>query len=440
MTDFCSTIFTKHVKDNFELYVMCCLPVFPFYFSADFFIYYCLECDFENVQGIGNCLFLIVSVLILVCFAIFRYSLEGYIKKHAEKYNLLLILGISNKDFWTTLCKEYCPLFIFSIIFIVILSSVISNIVLTSIFKISFQNMVMVSAIIFGIILCLFVFVMLGTLIIMKWKQSKVCLVEYMEGLSNGTEKKHRDCISYGISEYAAFICFTISLVLLAKYSVGKMMLSVLLHIVGVYFLLQVNGHVIKKLFSKNKQRYFEKLLSWVDFISEYRLNGSMICAIYSVNLLFSFVFGGLFASNTSSDNVFIGIEILFIILALSIVLEAQVIILEKLFIDIKNDIKQREILFNLGIQSYDYESFLRGRIKKLFLLPGVMASIMGMFFFFCDYIYQEKVSKLSQLWNVEVIKYLSVVLFFWVLQFGGYLYAKKRVLRQDKYRNGGAN
>ncbi len=430
MNVFCSSIFTRYMKDNLELYVMCCLPVFPFYFSAYFFIFYCLGSDYKKVQGLGNCFFLIASVLVFACFLIFRYSLEGYIKKHAEKYNLLIVLGISNKDFWVTLSNEYCPAFIYSIVFSIFLSSVISNIVLASLYKIPFGNMIIDSVIIYGIVLCIFAFVMIGTLIIIKWKQKKLCLAEYLEKLSNGNEKIHRYRISYRFKLYVAFICFTISIMLLANYSVGKMIVAVLLHIVGVYFLLQVNGHVIKQLLSKNKKIYLKNLLTWVDFISDYRLNGNMICAIYSVNLLFAFVLGGLFASDTSSDNAFIGIEIIFIILAVSIVLEAQVIIIEKLFLDIKNDIKQRDILFNLGIKIYDYESFLRGRIKKLVLLPGVVSSIMGMIFFFCDYIYQEKVSKLSQLWTMEIMKYLSVIFFFWVLQYSGYLYAKKKIIK----------
>lgn len=439
MKDFYITISSTNMYDNYDSYVMCSLPVFPFYFSAALFIYYCLECNSDNVQGLGNCLLLIASVLIIVCFAIFRYSLEGYIKKNAEKYNILLMLGISNMDFWTSIYNEYCPGFLFSIIFTIALSSVISNIVLVSVFKTPIRNMVMVSAILFGIILCVFVLVMLGTIIIMKWKQSKICLSDYLEGLSNGNEKIHKYRISYGFKVYAAFICFTLSVMLLSNYSVGKMIVAVLLHIVGIYFVLQINSHVIKKVLSKNTQRYFKRLLSCVDFISEYRLNGNMICAIYSVNLVFAFVFGGLFASNTASDNVFIGVEIMIIILAFSIVLEAQAIILEKFFLDIKNDTNQRNILFALGIQTYDYERFLRDRIKKLFLLPGVGASIMGMIFFFCDYSYQQNVSELSQLLTVEVMKYLSVILFFWILQYGGYLYAKKRIIRQDKYRNGGA-
>lgn len=41
-----------NIHNNLESYIMCCIPVFPFYFSADFFIYILLEDNWNNEQCI----------------------------------------------------------------------------------------------------------------------------------------------------------------------------------------------------------------------------------------------------------------------------------------------------------------------------------------------------------------------------------------------------
>ena len=55
-----------NIHNNLESYIMCCIPVFPFYFSADFFIYILLEDNWNNEQGFGNCLLLISCILMIV--------------------------------------------------------------------------------------------------------------------------------------------------------------------------------------------------------------------------------------------------------------------------------------------------------------------------------------------------------------------------------------
>ena len=420
-----------NIHNNLESYIMCCIPVFPFYFSADFFIYILLEDNWNNEQGFGNCLLLISCILMIACYAVFRYSLKCYIKKNAAKYNLFLTLGIANSDFWKILIFEYCPAFLFLIIFVILFSFIISNSILSFAFGELSTSHLLASMKLMGVLLFLFGFVMLGTLFILRWKQRRFSLLDYLENINNGKEDSHRFRVVYSFKIYIAIVCFVVSFGLMTNYSVGKMIVAVLLHVIGVYYLLQINGRSIKRFFS-NKKQYYKDLLEWVYFISEYRLNGNAICAVYAVNLLFALVFGGLFASDLSSNGIHIAVSILLIVLGLSIIFEGQTIILERLFWEIKNEKIQHEILFYLGISISDYNRFLHKRARNLFIFPGGVASIMGTFFFICDYIYQEDVTSIIQLASFEMIKYIIMLFAFWLFQWGGYIYARNRITKEN--------
>ena len=382
-------------------------------------------------NGFGTCLLLITSGLLMVCFAVFRYTLKEYIRKKAEKYNLLLILGISGRDFWKILAEEYCPAFLLLIITFALGSNAISNLILMVVFKNISRRVFFVSGIIIVFLVMLFFLGLIGTLLILKWNQKRTSLAYYLENLSNGNEKLHRYRIAYGTKGYMAFLCFAFSAALLYDYTVGKLFAAVFLHLTGIYFLLQINGRLIRGMAKRNERKYYQKLLVWTDFIFEYRLNGNIIYAIYTVNLLFVFVFGGVLASDFSLDSIYWGAEIMLVVLGISIVLEGQAIILERMILDIKNEKNHHNILFYLGIDFEEYRNYLYNRIKNMFILPMIVAFVTGAVFFLRDYIYQEKVTTLSQIWNFSIIKYIGVIFTFGCLQYCGYLFIRKRVTKE---------
>ncbi len=143
----------------------------------------------------------------------------------------------------------------------------------------------------------------------------------------------------------------------------------------------------------------------WTDFISEYRINGNILFSIYTVNFLVVLVFGGLYASDYPSGSTYFGVEIILAAIGVAIILEGQIIILERMILDIKNEKIQHYILFQLGISVSEYTHFTQGRIKNMFVFPGIVASIMGAVFFMYDYIYQESITALSELWSVGMAK-----------------------------------
>ena len=61
-----------------------------------------------------------------------------------------------------------------------------------------------------------------------------------------------------------------------------------------------------------------------------------------------------------------------------------------------KNEKIQHYILFQLGISVSEYTHFTQGRIKNMFVFPGIVASIMGAVFL-CMTIFTKKVLLLCQ-------------------------------------------
>lgn len=430
MKDLIRESLKENIRNNLELYTMCCIPVFPFFLSADFLAYSWLEDSWIIGNGLSNCLLLIVGVLLLVCFAIFRYTLSGYIKKKAEKYNLLLILGISNEDFWQILTKEFCPTFLLFITVFALGSNMMSNLILMIVFRHVSYTMIYASVIIMLALIVLFCLGLAGTLMILKWKQRRTSLAYYLENLSNGNETLHRFRIVYGTKGYLALFFLVFSFVLLCDYTVGKLFVAIFFHLAGIYFLLQINSRLVKNVVKRNKRIYYQKLLIWTDFVFKYRMNGNVIYSIYAVNLLLVWGVGGIFASDYPLDSIYFGVEIILVVVGIAIILEGQIIILERMILDMKNEKKQRNILFQLGMSNREYTNFIQSRIKNMFVLPGIMASVMGTVFFVCDYVYQENITYLSDLLSLSMMKYFSAIFVFWCLQYCGYFFARKIIVK----------
>ena len=58
--------------------------------------------------------------------------------------------------------------------------------------------------------------------------------------------------------------------------------------------------------------------------------------SIYTVNFLVVLVFGGLYASDYPSGSTYFGVEIILAAIGVAIILEGQIIILERMILDIK--------------------------------------------------------------------------------------------------------
>lgn len=420
----------NNIRDHFDLYMTCCIPIIPFNLSAHMLLY--LSSSYEGrIGGFGNVLLLLSGILLFVCLAIFRYSLKSYIRQRSEQYSILLMLGISGRDFWRNLAAEYCPAFFLLITGTAGVSSVAGDLLMLMAFRRIDADTLLLSVKITAMLILLFAAGMTGTLLLLAVRQWKKDLVSYLENLSHGKEVLHRFRIGYGMKILPAGFCLVSSCWLLHDYTVGKMIIAAFLHLTGIYFLLQVNGRLVRKVLTGNKKRYFRNLLKWNDFLYEYRMNGNLICAIYAVNFIMVFLFGGLLASDFPPDQGYTVIRLLFAVIGISVILEQQAFILGEMILDLRKEKERYDIFRQIGMEQNSYQCLIREKIKEMSIWPMAAASVAGMLFFLCDYIYQGDITTVKEIWSTVLAKYLCAVVVFWFVQYGGYRLLCRSVFRK---------
>ena len=99
MKKICYKMGIRHsIKDNLknfaDFYITCCIPVIPFSLSAHMLFYLSEESAWGR-GGFVNCMLLLSGILLMVCLAVFRYSLKAYIRQKSGQYSILLMLGIT---------------------------------------------------------------------------------------------------------------------------------------------------------------------------------------------------------------------------------------------------------------------------------------------------------------------------------------------------------
>lgn len=450
MKKICYKMSIRHrIKDNLknyaDFYITCCIPVIPFSLSSHMLFYLSEESAWGR-GGFVNCMLLLSAILLMVCLAVFRYSLKAYIRQKSGQYSILLMLGITSRDFWINFMTEYCPTFLLLLSCMTVGCSVVCDLVMGLAFgRISVfswkacaggcsavnVDMLVSSAKITLLLILLFALGMIGSMLLLILRQWRKDLANFLEEISRGKEVLHRFRIAYGMKIPAAAVCLAFSFYLLSDYTVGKMFLAAFLHMAGIYFLLQINGRLLKKLLAFRKKSYFRHLLWWNDLLYECRLNGNIIFAIYGVNFVLVFLFGGLLASDFPEDPVYTVVQVLTGVIGLSVLLEEQAFILEKMILDLHREKEQRDILFQLGMGWEVWRKLVQDKLKMIVIVPMAASSVMGAVFFFCDYVYQADVTTLNGLWSAALLKYAGAVVLFWLVQYGGYLFIRRRLFRK---------
>lgn len=424
------------LRQNCDFYITCCIPVIPFCLSVHMLLYLRMEYE-RDIGGFGNVLLLSAVILLLVCLAVFRYSLRAYMRQKSEKYSILLMLGITVGDFWRNLAAEYCPAFLVTVACTAFLSSAASNLLMAAAIRKSGMEILMLSVRITGLLVLLFAAGMAGVFVLLIIRQWRKDLANYLEAVSYGKEVLHRFRISYGMKIAMALMCQAGACYLLYRYTVGRMMIAAVLHLGGVGFLLRINGRLVRKMALIRKKWYFPHLLLWNDLIYEYRLNGNLVYAVYGVNFIMVFLFGGLFASDYPEDILYTAIKAMFAVVGISIILEEQMLVLQKMILDLRNQRERHAVLFQLGMEQAEYRRMLRRKMLNIIVLPAAAASVMGAVFFLCDYGYQGDITSVREMWSPVLLKYLCAVALFWIVQYCGYLFLKRSVFR--KYIDAGA-
>ncbi len=77
------------------------------------------------------------------------------------------------------------------------------------------------------------------------------------------------------------------------------------------------------------------------------------------------------------------------------------------------------------------WRKLVQDKLKMIVIVPMAASSVMGAVFFFCDYVYQADVTTLNGLWSAALLKYAGAVVLFWLVQYGGYLFIRRRLFRK---------
>lgn len=280
-----------------SLFINCIISIFSLCIMVDI---YCFFHTLIQDDSLEKFLLVILSGLALTFAAALRFSFFSFLKSLAEKYKLLLILGIKSKDFWKLAIKEYFSKVFLLGIKVIIISNVVSILITCIIF---FNNAINLRLIIKQflvttvLVFLLYAVILTITMITILYNRRKKGLIEFFEHFSQdiSKERKHR----YGYAWFPilgiAFLLF--SFVLLINFRVEKMLLAVFLNIFGAFLLIHSDGVLIKKIIKKSKHIYYKKILIWTDLIYQYKINSYLILVLYTLNFFLVYFMGGLIVS-----------------------------------------------------------------------------------------------------------------------------------------------
>lgn len=286
------------------LFINCIISIFSLCFSVNIFFYFH---TFIKDVLLEKFLFVIMSGLALTFIAALRFSFYSFIKSLAEKYKLLLILGIKSRDFWQLAIKEYFSM-VFFMGFKVIL---ICNVICSTISCVLFYNSSNFNILIVGkqfaltviIVFILYVILLLLTMIVIIYYRQKRSLIDFFEQYTQDLSKGHKNRYGHLWMPIFGFTLLFFSFLLLINFKVEKMIVAIFLNMIGAFLVIHSDGYLIKKLMKKIKHVYYKKILIWTDLIYQYKINSYIIFILYTLNFFLVYFMGGLFVSVNSGQD-----------------------------------------------------------------------------------------------------------------------------------------
>lgn len=305
--DITNYLIDKKEKRKFSmvsLFINCIISIFSLCLSVDTF---CFFHSLINDSILEKLLFVIMGGLILTFIATLRYSFFSFIKSLAEKYKLLLILGIKTTDFWRLAVKEYffeVYLIGIKVIFISnIICSAISYIIFSDNFNINLRMVIKQFLVTIVLVFLLYVMILTFTMIGIMYNRRKKSLIDFFERFSQDLSKGYKNVYGYIWKPITGIVFLIISFALLINFRVEKMILAIFLNIIGAFLFIRSNGHLIKKIIKNFKSVYYKKILIWTDLIYQYKINSYLIFILYTLNFFLVYFMGGLIVSVYSGDD-----------------------------------------------------------------------------------------------------------------------------------------
>ncbi len=285
------------------------IALFPLFLIQNFLYY--LNDILGKTEELHTVLILVLGLCIFLTLNLYmtlRISLNSFVKMRASVYSLVLMLGISKKDFWKLILREYC---LGTGIFVIIGSLVsqgLSMVIVACVFKdvISFNVKEIVNNFfIFSIPGILFFFIIiLFTICIIYYKKRKLDVIILFEKMLHCDARLYKHPVLYTLKPVIGISLVFSSLFVLKKYSVGKMFIAMFLHVLGIFFILNTDGFIFNKFIRKFKKFYYKNIIKWSNVFYQYKVNAKVIFIIYVLNFLLTFIIGGLIVSDSSEKNV----------------------------------------------------------------------------------------------------------------------------------------
>lgn len=293
-------------KRNFLFFICANLAVFPFSLIINMFIY--LQKSKSKNPDEYTLLHLLIFmgiVLIVILGVIFKFSVSGFMKEHSKEYSLLLMLGIDRKDFWSLIMNEYCKTYGKISIISIIIGNILSLVLIY--FFILLRNfakiisLIKYSGITMAIIFILYASMILVVVFIDKFENKGKSFIVFWEIQGQNNAGLYNFKIGYFSSLLIGALLLVGSLLLATNYE--TLYVAALLQILGIYFVIHINGRLLKKCLIKFKSHYYKNLVVISDLLYQYEKNAKVIYTLYVLNFLITFIIGGIIISAKSDSN-----------------------------------------------------------------------------------------------------------------------------------------
>lgn len=295
----------KNVDINIcPLFINCIISIFSLCFLMDFYYFYHLLIGEKTLEKI---LFIIMLGVGCVFVIALRYSFYLFVGTLAPKYELLLILGIKTRDFWTLVTREYLLKVFLLGIREIIISNIMCIIASYIIFLHNISIVILLRQMVVAIISTFFIYtiILLGTLIYISYSERKKNLIDLFERLTQDERKKSKKGKN-GLQVwklYLGSVLVMVSFTLLVNFKLEKMLLAILFNFMGVFFLTHLDSVLLKKILKRTKKIYYKKCLIWTDILFQYKKNADLIFILYILNFVLVYFMGGLFVSLGTEED-----------------------------------------------------------------------------------------------------------------------------------------
>lgn len=295
----------KNVDINIRLlFINCIISIFSLCFLMDFYYFYHLLIGEKTLEKI---LFIIMLGVGCVFVIALRYSFYLFVGTLAPKYELLLILGIKTRDFWTLVTREYLLKVFLLGIREIIISNIMCIIASYIIFLHNISIVILLRQMVVAIISTFFIYtiILLGTLIYISYSERKKNLIDLFERLTQDERKKSKKGKN-GLQVwklYLGSVLVMVSFTLLVNFKLEKMLLAILFNFMGVFFLTHLDSVLLKKILKRKKKIYYKKCLIWTDILFQYKKNADLIFILYILNFVLVYFMGGLFVSLGTEED-----------------------------------------------------------------------------------------------------------------------------------------